>query len=156
MMSPEAAYSKIIDSLSEYLMVYGLYEEVAFIYNGDIRDVDILQPLFDRKIYQDIEDVETVIRLLDKQSIEIPQTVIRRKHALQKLIEQRTSIRQFENWLIGFITYLDIGELEVEVIYYSPIKGFIVKFEGVETVFRGRIVDTATYDIVNSRTRKKI
>lgn len=134
-MSPELAFSHIVKSISDYMEQYGLLGDIVFIYRNDIRDVDILYPSFDRRIYEDAEDINTIVSLLEKHFLEVPTDLRRRQHALQVLIDQRTTIRQFEIWLMGFFAYLNIGVLETEYVYYSPENGFSVKFYGINSYF---------------------
>ena len=135
-MDPKAAYERIIDSVTAYLRMYGLLDAISFIYHDSIRDVDVLWPDLDSEMIDDYKEIETIINLMEKHSFSVPPEVLRRKHFLQKKVEQREAIKNFENWILGYFTYLDLDNLNIEAVYYSRSYGIMVKFYESKDVFK--------------------
>ena len=130
------AYEQIIESVTAYLQMYGLLDAISFIYHDSIRDVDVLWPDLDSKMIDDYKEIETMINLMEKHSFSVPPEVLRRKHFLQKKVEQREAIKNFENWILGYFTYLDLDNLNIEAVYYSRSYGIMVKFYESKKVFK--------------------
>ena len=122
----------IIHPIEENMKEYGLDRIITFKYSDDIRDVDVLDPTFGPEIGQNIEEIEQIVSLLTKNNLSVPQDVRDRRLALTRQQELKDSIRKFENWLVGHMTYTKMEDLEVESIYYSPRTGFMVKFKDLE------------------------
>lgn len=126
--------SKIVKPIFENLCMYGLEKEIAFIYKGRNMDVDVLAPIFEVGMKSKQEDIDSIIFLLKKQGIPIPQDVRTHQLDLQKRIELKQSICYFENWLLGYMVYLDLDGLTIDSVYYSHRTGFLVKFEGLDMI----------------------
>ena len=153
-MDPRTAYEQIIESVTSYLRMYGLLNAISFIYHDSIRDVDVLWPDSDSDLSDDYKEIETLVNLMDKYHISIPPEVLRRKQFLQKRVEQREAIKNFENWVISFFTYLDLENLNVEAVYYSHTYGIMVKFYESKEVFKQKD-GTEEPSIITSLRRKK-
>ena len=128
----------IIHPIEENMKEYGLDRIITFKYSDDIRDVDILDPIFGPEIGQNIEEIEQIVSLLTKNNLSVPQDVRDRRLALTRQQELKDDIRKFENWLVGHMTYTKMEDLEVESIYYSPRTGFMVKFKDLDVQIQPR------------------
>ena len=122
----------LLHPIEKNMKEYGLDRILTFKYSSDIRDVDVLDPIFGPEVQQNIEEIEQIVSLMTKNNLSVPQDVHNRKLALTKQLELKDSIRKFENWLLSHMTYTKIGDLKVESIYYSPRTGFMVKFKDSE------------------------
>ena len=139
-MSAEEAYQQIVDSISYYLRLYGLWRRIKFIYKGDIQDIDILSPEYSYDLIDNESDIETVIKLLERLEIAIPKDVLTKKMDIQKKKEERQAIKHFEEWLVGYFAYLDIEPYTVEALLYSDQQGVMVKFYELDQLFGKPII----------------
>lgn len=128
MLKTELITGPILENLKES----NLDKIVTFKYTGAIRDVDILSPSFSQDMVGEAEDLEKIITLMKKNKIAVPQDVLNRQQVLAKQSELRVSVRQFENWLVGYMSYLKLDDVEIESVYYSPRTGFLVKYVGLD------------------------
>lgn len=155
--------SKIIIPIYEYLRTCDLDSEIAFVYRGRISDVDILAPKFDFGVEERAADINTIIDLLIKNGMSVPEEILLHRRNLQRIIVLKKSIRDFENWLVGHIMYLDFGSLILESVYYTPQSGFLVKFEGLKSLIEGfpktsialYDPDVLNHDLLNSKKAGK-
>lgn len=127
-------FPKIVKPIFENLEECGLDKLVSFVYRGDVRDVDILYPKFNAGMQEKQEDLEKIIFLMQKHGMHITQSLQDDLDFIKKQIRLRTSIANFENWLLAHLAYLNLGDLEVETIVYSPKSGFLLKFVGVDPI----------------------
>ena len=56
------------------------------------------------------------------------------QHDIQRKNETRSSVKYFENWLMGHLLYVDLEGFTIESLYYSPRVGFLVKLEGMNPI----------------------
>lgn len=127
-------FPKIVKPIFENLEECGLDKLVSFVYRGDVRDVDILYPKFNAGMQEKQEDLEKIIFLMQKHGMHITQSLQDDLDFIKKQIRLRTSIASFENWLLAHLAYLNLGDLEVETLVYSPKSGFLLKFVGVDPI----------------------
>ena len=124
----------IVKPIIDYMCAYGLENVVSFIYHGSIMDVDILSPEMNYQITEKEADLEKAVSLLVKHNIEVPTELRTLQDAIQKRKDLYSSIKCFENWLIGHLVYTKFERLNLESVYYSPQLGFLVKFVGYEPI----------------------
>lgn len=124
---------QISKPIEESLKEFGLEQIISFKYTSSIRDVDVLEPVFTQEMKAEAEDLEKIVSLMKKNSISVPQDVLNRQLALFRQQKVHDTVRSFENWLVGYMTYLKLDDVEVESIYYSPRTGFLVKFVGLDS-----------------------
>lgn len=127
-------FPKIVKPIFENLEECGLDKLVSFVYRGDVRDVDILYPKFNAGMQEKQEDLEKIIFLMQKHGMHITQSLQDDLDFIKKQIRLRTSIANFENWLLAHLAYLNLDGLEVETIVYSPKSGFLLKFVGLDPI----------------------
>lgn len=127
-------FQKIVKPIFENLKDCGLDNLVSFIYRGDVRDVEIVYPKFNAGMQEKQEDIEKIIFLMQKHGLHVTQSLQDDLVFLKKQIKLRTSINNFENWLLAHLAYLNLDDLEVETIVYSPKSGFLLKFVGLDPI----------------------
>lgn len=123
----------ILLPIENYLEEYKLSAVVTFKYRGAIRDVDILEPTFGPNINNEDGDIDEILSLIKKNQLPIPQDILDRSKTVSESKELRKTIRSFENWLVGYISYLKPGTPEIDTIYYSPQNDFVITFVGFES-----------------------
>lgn len=126
--------SKIVLPILEYLRRYGLENIVSFIYHGSLMDVEILAPKFDYGLNDRESDLDQVAFLLKKHGIEVPSDIKVHQNVIQRKNETRSSVKYFENWLMGHMLYVDLEGFTIESVYYSPRVGLLVKLEGLDPI----------------------
>lgn len=126
--------SKIVLPILENLRRYGLEKIVSFVYHGELMDVEILSPQYDYGLNDKEADLDQVAFLLKKHGIDLPYDLQIQQHDIQQKNETRSSVKYFENWLMGHLLYVDLEGFKIESLYYSPRVGFLVKLEGMDPV----------------------
>lgn len=117
-----------------YLEDNKLKSSIVFKYMESIKDVDVLSPKIIPPSKDEIEDMEKIVSLMTRNGLSIPKDVQDRHRLLNQQKEAYRNIRNFENWLVGYMTYLRLPNLTIESISYSPSSGFIIKYEGRNAV----------------------
>lgn len=130
----EIQSSKIAQPIYEYMKSYALDKELSFLYKGEIRDVDIYSPYFETGLQEKANDYERMVFLMEKQRLDVPPHIRSIQAALKQQNDLRKVVSQFENWLVGHMTYLDLEGLEIETVYYAAHTGFLIKFVGLEPI----------------------
>lgn len=130
----EVQSAKIVQPIYEYMTSYGLDRELSFLYKGAIRDVDIYSPYFETGIQEKADDFERIVFLLEKHGFTVPDPIRSMQLALTGQSDRKKVISQFENWLVGHMTYLDLEGLEIETIFYAAHTGFLIKFSGLDPI----------------------
>ena len=126
--------SKIVQPILENLRRYGLENIISFIYQGALMDVEILAPKFDYGLHDRESDLEQVGFLLKKHGIAMPSDIKIHQNDVQRQNETRSSVKYFENWLMGHLLYVDLEEFTVESVYYSPRVGLLVKLQDLDPI----------------------
>jgi|GEM_PF-6283832 len=130
----EVQSSKIVRPIYEYMKSYGLDRELSFLYKGAIRDVDIYSPYFETGIQEKSDDFERIVFLLGKHGVEVLSHIQSMQRAVKEQSDLRKVVSQFENWLVGHMSYLDLEGLEIETIFYAAHTGFLIKFVGLDPI----------------------
>lgn len=130
----EVQSAKIVQPIYEYMKSYGLDRELTFLYKGDIRDVDIYSPYFEAGIQEKADDFERIVFLLEKHGVAVPSHIQSMQLAIRAQSDLRKVVSQFENWLVGHMSYLDLEGLEIETIFYAAHTGFLIKFAGLDPI----------------------
>lgn len=121
-------------AINDNLREYDLDKIITFKYTGEIRDVEVFEPVFGPELQREAEEIEQIVNLMTKNNLSVPQDVKNRKLALSKQAELRGRVRNFENWLVGYLTYLKLGDIELEYVYYSPRTGVMITFKNEGTL----------------------
>ena len=124
---------EIKKSITDNLNEYNLDKVITFKYTDEIRDVEVFDPVFGQELQREAEEIEQIVKLMTKNNLTVPEDVKNRKLALSKQAELRGRVRNFENWLVGYMTYLKPVDIELEYVYYSPRKGVMVTFKNEGT-----------------------
>lgn len=142
-------FPKIVKPIFENLEECGLDKLVSFVYRGDVRDVDILYPKFNAGMQEKQEDIEKIVFLMQKHGLNVTQSLQDDLVFLKKQIKLKATINNFENWLLSHLAYLDIDDLEVETIVYSPKSGFLLKFVGVDPI-KEEVENLPSVNVINT------
>lgn len=148
----------ILQPIDEYLIEYQLSTLVSFEYLSAFRDVNITQPCFKVDFDTEARELEELVSLMTKYDLPIPTSISRRLAQAKEQKELRDAVRSFENWIVGYIAYLNSETLEVESIIYSPHTGYTINLTGKDvtpTRIRMKTKGAKTVvGIINKRRRK--
>ncbi len=120
--------TEILQPIEDYLIEYKLYSIISFEYKGLFQDVDILKPVFERDLLTEEREIAQLISLMMKFNVPIPNRITSLRASLQRKKQLRDTIRDFENWLVGYVAYLRVDPLAIDSIYFSPGTGFNISF----------------------------
>lgn len=120
----------IIRPIEEYLNEYQLASIIAFEYINAFRDVDVIRPRFNNDLETVTRELGELVSLMTKYNLQIPLSIRRRQEIASEQKELRDTVRAFENWIVGYMTYLSSGEIEVESVSYFPDSGFRIDLTG--------------------------
>ena len=123
----------ISKAINDNLVEYKLDGAITFKYTSAYRDVEVYDPTFGPELQREAEEIEQIVNLMTKNNITVPQDVKNRQLALSRQTELRGRVRNFENWLVGYLTYLKLTDIELEYVYYSPRTGVMITFKNEET-----------------------
>ena len=120
--------AEILQPIEDYLIEYKLYGIISFEYKGLFHDVDVLKPVFERDLLTEEREITQLISLMMKFNVPIPNRITSLRASLQVKKQLRDTIRDFENWLVGYVAYLRVDHLAIDSIYFSPGTGFKIIF----------------------------
>lgn len=120
----------VLRPIEEYINEYGLPSVLSFEYNSTFKDVDVFEPQFKTDLNNEAKELEDLICLMKKYNLATPQSIIHQCETAQKQKALRDTVRAFENWIVGYMAYLNSGSLDVDYINYSPDDGFKICLSG--------------------------
>lgn len=119
----------IVQTVHQYLELYKLEKVLVFKGAGNPPEIEILKPKVDPVLSEEYDDIERIISLMDKNHILVPSDVRIRYNNLSKKVEIKKSINDFENWFLGYVSYLKLDSFELESISYSPETDCIINLK---------------------------
>lgn len=112
----------------DLLRKHGLLKVITFKYVHPSHSFELLDPVFNEGIDEEVADLETIISLMNKNGIPVPADVHNRLRATknQKIILERA--KGFSDWLKAYMSDLYLADLALDSIYYSPRTLVMTKF----------------------------
>lgn len=119
----------ITNPIKEYMDANGLLLDVSFTYSGRVKDIDEITPKYDPSLQQRLGEILQIESLMEKNGLPVSKEVLIHKRDLSQKIDLGNKVRQFENWLVAHMVYLNLDDMEVETLSYTPREGFTISFK---------------------------
>ena len=112
----------------DLLRKHGLLKVITFKYVHPSHSFELLDPVFNEGIEEEVADLEKIISLMNKNNIPVPAEVPNRLRVSRNQMTIYEKAKIFSDWLIAYMSDLILDGVSLDSIYYSPRTLVMTKF----------------------------